>query len=337
MKLLVGLLVATVASTVSAGPYPFEVEESHFAYQLKSFRQSLDECAEYLEVPPEVVDRFVARNFVTNERDLKCLIRCAGINSGWWSDGSGVQTPVIESYFQPACGDIAYRRRTKECGVSKLAVCQDDCSKAYETFLCYYHQYGNLKCSEEYIPLTHLEAVQAAIDCLNVLQVPIDLLEQYCAGVIPDVPMTHCIYRCQYLAEGLYDTAYGFNLTRFYIRHHDYPSLEYLSDNTKACTEVALRENCDECTRVYRARRCFSGCNPNSVHTANILKHAAEHMLRGDAVESAGPYNNALIKLPAPKPSVPVPSPYPAYLPPKPACGYCNNSPPKGGCKYCQA
>ncbi|XP_055624905.1 uncharacterized protein LOC129767751 [Toxorhynchites rutilus septentrionalis] len=278
MRLIVGLLLVAGVSITSAVLFPYEVQESHFAYQLKSFRQSLDECAEYLEIPPEVVDRLLAFNFLTHDRDLKCLIRCAGINSGWWNELTGVQSPVIESYFQPACGDVSYRRRTQECIDSKLVACQDDCSRAYESFLCYFHQYGNLKCSEEYIPLSQLEAVQAAVDCIKILQIPRELLEQYSSGIIPDVPATHCMYRCQYLAEGLYDSQYGLNLTRFYIRHHDLPSLDYLTENAKACTEIALRESCDECARVFGAMKCLPSCHEPS-YTANVFRQAAGILL----------------------------------------------------------
>ncbi|XP_055624906.1 general odorant-binding protein 45-like [Toxorhynchites rutilus septentrionalis] len=312
MKLLVAILVVAVASTASANIYRVELQESHFAYQLKSFRQALDECAETLEIPLEAVDRLVAFNFITHERDLKCLIRCAGINLGWWSDITGVRAPVLESYFQPACGDVGYRRRTHECIDAKLVICQDDCSKAYESFLCFFHQYGNLKCSEEYIPLSQLEAVQAAIDCINVLQIPRELLEQYISGVIPDVPATHCLFRCQYLAEGLYDSQYGLNLTRFYIRHHDYPSLDFLTENMKACTELALRENCDECARVFQAKKCFAGCS-EPAHTIEILRQASAILLGCDA-----PLISPVIKLAGPKPLLAPPLPPLAPPPPPP-------------------
>ncbi|XP_058827369.1 general odorant-binding protein 45-like [Topomyia yanbarensis] len=297
MKLFIFFMISTVA-TVHSGfrSAPFDVEESHFAYQLKTFRESLDECAEYLEVSKDVVNRLVAHNYVTPEKELKCLIRCAGVNSGWWNDTIGIQGPVIESYFQPAADDTCYVRRTKECINSKLAVCQDDCSKAYEAFLCYYHQWGNLKCSEQYIPLTNLEQIQSAVDCINILRTPANLLEQFIQGVVPDVPETRCLYRCQYMAEGIYDQATGFNLPRLYARESKVPSPEILADSTKTCIENALRGSCDECTRFWRAKKCVCGLEvPNQ--TADVLKNAAAIILGqkpGCIAEEPNPRYNSI-------------------------------------------
>ncbi|XP_053685881.1 general odorant-binding protein 45-like [Sabethes cyaneus] len=281
MTSFIALLIVTVV-TVASGqqyrPLPPDVEESQFAYQLKSFRNSLDECAEYLEIPKESVQQLVANNYVTQDKELKCLVRCAGINSGWWNETSGVQGPVMESYFQPGADDACYERRTRECIAAKLAVCQNDCSKAYESFLCYYHQWGNLKCGEQYIPLTPLEQTQVAIDCINILRTPRNLLEQYSAGVVPDVPETRCLYRCLYIAEGVYDPALGFNLPRLYVRKYQIPAPEILSDKTKQCIDAALKGSCDECSRVFQAKNCFSLYGvPNS--TAIVLKNAADILL----------------------------------------------------------
>ncbi|XP_058456395.1 general odorant-binding protein 45-like [Malaya genurostris] len=308
MKVLTALVVFTAVVTICSAVrrVPFDVEESQFAYQLKTFRDTLDECAEYLEVSGEAVNRLVAQNFITQEKELKCLIRCAGINAGWWNDTTGIQGPVIESYFQPAADDTYYARRTKECINSQVAPCNDDCSRAYEIFLCYYHQWGNLKGSEQYIPLTDLEQVQSAIDCINILRIPSNLLEQFAQGIVPDVPETRCLYRCQYIAEGAYDPSSGFNQPRLYAREALVPSSEILSDSTKSCLENALRGSGDECTRFWRARKCFSDLGvPN--HTANILRNAAEAIL-------------------GPKPGYNVPEPNQRYnsIPSYPQYGYNN-------------
>ncbi|XP_055624907.1 general odorant-binding protein 45-like [Toxorhynchites rutilus septentrionalis] len=278
MNLLICSLVAAQALFATALLHRYEGWQSHFTYKLKSFRQSLDECAHYLEITPEEVSRFVALKFLTNQNKLKCLVRCAGINSGWWDDNAGIQGPVIENYFQPEYSDVGYHVRTQECLNLKVTTCEDDCSKAYESFLCYFHQYGTLKCSEEYIPLAPPEALQAAVDCINILQIPPELLEQYSAGDFPDSPATHCLFRCLYLAEGLYDRWYGLNLLRFYIRHHRYPSIEFLDANTKSCTNAALQEECDECARIYNARRCFADYGRPG-YTNDILRGASSMVL----------------------------------------------------------
>ncbi|XP_053685883.1 general odorant-binding protein 45-like [Sabethes cyaneus] len=287
------VLIATAATVVSGQYYrlaaPLKVEQSYFAYQLKSFRQALDECADYLVIPLEVVDRLQAQSFVTNEPELRCLIRCAGFNLGWWNDTAGVQSPVMEAFFQPAPGDTCYAGRTRECLDAKIAVCTDDCSRAYETFLCFFQQYGKLRCTSEYVPLPTLDAVQAAVECINILQIPNELLEQYSRGLFPECQETKCLYRCQYLAEGLYDTRQGFNLRRLYAREHEHPDLELLSESTKACTELALLDNCDECSRFYRAHQCFDRCGVPD-HTTAILVQAAWVVLEQKACQRVNPF-----------------------------------------------
>ncbi|XP_058456117.1 general odorant-binding protein 45-like [Malaya genurostris] len=286
MKFLSCLLTISCATIVFGQYYrpPIiqpNVEESQFAYQLKSFRQSLDECAQYLDLTKDnAVERLLSANYLTTDKDLKCLIRCAGINAGWWNESAsiGVQGPVMESYFQPSAKDTHYARRTEECIKAKLAPCRDDCHKAYEAFLCYYHQYGDLKRSEEYVPLQPLEAVQAAIDCINVLRIPKHLIQEYSNGVFAEVHQTKCLYRCQYLAEGLYDPQLGLNLTRIYIRNRAVPDREILSERSRSCVEYALRDNRDECSRVYRARNCLASFGVQN-QTSDIFKQAALNIL----------------------------------------------------------
>nr|XP_019531166.2 uncharacterized protein LOC109402891 [Aedes albopictus] len=262
MSVSIFLYIAAIVASATAVYYPpsvpTNVEESHFAYQLKSFRQELDECAEYLQVTPGSVDNLAANNYVTEDPTLKCLIRCVGINAGWWTVGgnnSGLHGPVIESYFAPGCADTCYAKRTQDCVASKVTPCQDDCTNAYQAFLCYYHQYGNLKSSEEYLPVPQLDAVQAAVDCMLLLRTPKELLDQYVQGVFPEVPETQCLYRCQYLAEGLYDGV-TLNLTRVYIRNYKTPAPQIKSPEIQSCVDSRLRENCNECARVFQVSKC---------------------------------------------------------------------------------
>ncbi|XP_058456392.1 uncharacterized protein LOC131433807 [Malaya genurostris] len=333
MYSFVGLLVAFLATATSAQhfrplllpppPAP-RIGETYFAYQLKSFRQALDECAEYLAVHPEAIERLISFNYITNEPELRCLIRCTGINLGWWNDTTGVQIPIMESYFLPAPGDTCFVRRTRECFDAKIALCHDDCSKAYESFLCYFHHYGNLKFTNEYVPLTPLDAIQAAVDCINVLQIPGELLEQYSRGVFPDCQETKCLYRCQYIAEGLYDSRLGFNLPRIYAREHEIPDLELLSENTKACTELALRDSCDECTRFFRAHKCFSRCGVID-HTTSVLVQASWIVLGQHTCRRQNPFY--LFPPYTPLQSyAPLQSFAPRYiLPPTRGCKFANN------------
>lgn len=346
MKFYIGLLIAAIAATASAvycppAPCSSHGDESHFAYRLKSFREALDECAEYLQVSPKSVDNLVAYNYVTDDVSLKCLVRCAGVNAGWWDVGgnySGLHAPVLESYFQPACDDTCYARRTKECLEAKSVKCHDDCSQAYESFMCYYHQYGNLKSSEEYVPLPQLDAVQAAVDCMLLLRTPKDLLEQYSHGVFPAVPETQCLYRCQYLAEGLYDGV-TFNLTRFYVRHYKLPSPQFLLPSTQDCVDKCLKESHNECARVYNARHCVAAFgNPN--HSSELFQAAALVVLAHKTCEDEdlSPKYNGGSGSPEPAPCAPgkpapPPGPCPSSGPHHPP-SHGPYHPPSHGCVY---
>uniref|UniRef100_A0A182M709 Uncharacterized protein n=1 Tax=Anopheles culicifacies TaxID=139723 RepID=A0A182M709_9DIPT len=242
----------------------------------KSFLQSVHDCAEYLQVTKERLVQYLAYEFPSDD-ETKCLIYCVGTDLRWWNNTCGLQVPAIVNYFQPVLGDRQYEKRTQECLERNVHASSspDNCCKAYEAFQCYFREFGNLVTYPQYLPATKLQATQAALDCLNVLRVPVDLLQCYSKGNLPDVSETRCLYHCVDHRTGLYTSESGIHLSRFYVRDHQANDLRYLSKETKACRDRIRQSGCDVCSEVYNTHRdCLSGIGVEG-YTSGIITEAA--------------------------------------------------------------
>uniref|UniRef100_A0A903Z060 Uncharacterized protein n=1 Tax=Anopheles minimus TaxID=112268 RepID=A0A903Z060_9DIPT len=242
----------------------------------KSFLQSVHDCAEYLQVAKERLVQYLAYEFPPDE-ETKCLIYCVGTDLRWWNNTCGLQVPAIVNYFQPVLGDRQYEKRTQECLERNVhgRNSANNCCKAYEAFQCYFREFGNLVTYPQYLPATKLQATQAALDCLNILRVPVDLLQCYSKGNLPDVPETRCLYHCIDHRTGLYTSESGMHLSRFYVRDHQACDLRYLSKETKACRDRIRQSGCDVCSEVYNTHRdCLTGIGVDG-YTSGIITEAA--------------------------------------------------------------
>uniref|UniRef100_A0A182I647 Odorant binding protein n=1 Tax=Anopheles arabiensis TaxID=7173 RepID=A0A182I647_ANOAR len=242
----------------------------------KSFLQSVHDCAEYLQVPKHRLVQYLAYEFPPDE-ETKCLILCVGTDLRWWNNTCGLQVPAIMNYFQPVLGDRQYEKRTSECLERNVHTAElpNNCCQAYETFQCYFREFGNLVTCPQYVPATKLQATQAALDCLTVLRVPTDLLQCYSKGDLPDVPETRCLYHCIDHRTGLYTTESGIHLSRFYVRDLEVNDLRYLSKETKACRDRVRMSGCDVCSEVYNTHRdCLSGIGVDG-YTSGIIAEAS--------------------------------------------------------------
>lgn len=242
----------------------------------KSFLQSVHDCAEYLQVPKHRLVQYLAYEFPPDE-ETKCLIFCVGTDLRWWNNTCGLQVPAIMNYFQPVLGDRQYEKRTSECLERNVHTAElpNNCCQAYETFQCYFREFGNLVTCPQYVPATKLQSTQAALDCLTVLRVPTDLLQCYSKGDLPDVPETRCLYHCIDHRTGLYTTESGIHLSRFYVRDLEVNDLRYLSKETKACRDRVRMSGCDVCSEVYNTHRdCLSGIGVDG-YTSGIIAEAS--------------------------------------------------------------
>uniref|UniRef100_A0A182RLX4 Odorant-binding protein n=1 Tax=Anopheles funestus TaxID=62324 RepID=A0A182RLX4_ANOFN len=274
----------------------------------KSFLQSVHDCAEYLRVSKERLVQYLAYEFPPDD-ETKCLIYCVGTDLHWWDSACDLQVPAIMNFFQPVLGDRQYEKRTNECLERNVHSrnSSNNCCKAYDTFQCYFREFGNLVTYPQYVPATQLQATQAALDCLTMLRVPVDLLKSYCKGDLPNVPETRCVYHCIDHRTGLYTSESGLHLSRFYVRDHLVNDLRYLSKDTKACRDRIRHSGCDVCSEVYNTHRdCLTGIGVDG-YTSGIITEAArialtklglccddtqQHTSVVEAVEEVG-YTNA--------------------------------------------
>ncbi|KFB46498.1 AGAP010649-PA-like protein [Anopheles sinensis] len=243
----------------------------------KSFLQSVQDCVEYLRIPRQRLAQYLAYEFPPDE-ETKCLIYCVGTDLRWWNNTCGLQFPAIVNFFQPVLGDRQYEKRTKECVERTMRSGRElnSCCQAYETFQCYFKEFGNLVTCPQYVPATKLQATQAALDCLTMLRVPVDLLQCYSRGNVPDVPETRCMYHCIDLRTGLYNSETGVQLPRFYVRDLAVDDLRYLSKETKVCRDRIRQSGCDVCSEVYQTHQeCLAGLGENG-YTSGLITEAAK-------------------------------------------------------------
>ncbi|XP_058065125.1 general odorant-binding protein 45-like, partial [Anopheles bellator] len=247
------IAAATLGFSVSSGA----TDVSHL-YLKKSFPRALRDCMQYLQVPPSRCEQYLALNF-PNDPQTMCLVRCVGLNLRWWNDTTGVHTSVIANFFRPDPSDVQYERATQQCVDRRLnpttanPSLQDCCCRAYNTFVCYLENYGTLVYSPQYYPEDRSRQVQIAYDCINMLQVPKTVLQQFTGVGFPEVPETLCLGRCFFLRLGLYDEVRGFNLRRMYTRDYVTPNKRYLSKETYDKLCAIRRTSPDQCTEVDRA------------------------------------------------------------------------------------
>uniref|UniRef100_A0A9I3FGM2 Odorant binding protein n=1 Tax=Anopheles epiroticus TaxID=199890 RepID=A0A9I3FGM2_9DIPT len=242
----------------------------------KSFLQSVHDCVEYLQVPRHRLVQYLAYEFPPDE-ETKCLIYCVGTDLRWWNNTCGLQVPAIVNFFQPVLGDRQYEKRTSECLERNVlsATTPNNCCKAYETFQCYFREFGNIVTCPQYVPPTKLQATQAALDCLNMLRIPTDLLQCYSKGDLPDVQETRCLYHCFDHRIGLYTFESGVHLSRLYVRDLAFHDLRYLSKETKACRDRVRASGCDVCSEVYNTHHdCLAGIGDDD-YTSRIVVEAA--------------------------------------------------------------
>uniref|UniRef100_A0A182JE64 Uncharacterized protein n=1 Tax=Anopheles atroparvus TaxID=41427 RepID=A0A182JE64_ANOAO len=291
----------------------------------KSFLQSVHDCVEYLQIPKERLMQYLANEFPPDD-ETKCLLYCVGVDLGWWNNTCGLQVPAIVSYFQPVQGDKQYEKRTKECLERRVGAIrsQNSCCQAYETFQCYFQEFGNLVTCPQYVRLTKLQATQAALDCLVILRYPEELLQVYARGQVEDCPETRCLYHCIDLRTGLYTPENGVSLSRLFVRDAAYNDLRYLSKETKACRDRVRQSGCDKCTEVYQTHQeCLAGLGEHG-YTSGLITEAARLALANLGVSCTHPVEPK----PCYKPQTPLPPTHAPYTTPPCKTSYQPTNPP---------
>uniref|UniRef100_A0A182TXQ4 Odorant-binding protein n=1 Tax=Anopheles melas TaxID=34690 RepID=A0A182TXQ4_9DIPT len=292
IKLKYITLACVLAATVAAGSLCH-----NDYYQLKSVSQAQEECARYQGIPCArlaVYNKYI----YPNDTQTQCMVRCMGLNLGWWNDTHGIQEPAMRSFFHPDPDDCDYERRTYHCLNSQRlnhpSPHVDVCERAYESFRCYYEQYGNIVVTPQFIPLSDLQQVDVLFQCANLL--PFSLGASCTGSRKASKRDVDCLARCFLLRSGLYSEQHGPHLDRLYVQCNNYANETRFRETTGTCYQRLKSECQDECvlaasvTLVERARlnlvTVADGLAEESL--GGVDEHGVEQVLQATRLTEAG-------------------------------------------------
>lgn len=217
----------------------------------KSFQQAQRECLQYLNISYSRWSEYVDAHEYPRDHETKLLIRCIGLVLRFWDDYTGLQPAVIKNFFLPDANDAAYVNRTTQClkRVMHRVTKKDFVSLAYESFCCYYHQYGNLAVTPQYVPQTARELLQFKSECSEILR--------NLSG--NETQRSTCLVRCVLLQANLWCDEHGFLLDRAYVQFgQDEDEDAYVQTAVECIDSYASKDTADSCALTnYVARRCL--------------------------------------------------------------------------------
>lgn len=217
----------------------------------KSFQQAQRECLQHLNISSSRWSEYVDANEYPRDHETKLLIRCIGLVLRFWDDYSGLQPAVIKNFFLPDADDVGYVNRTTQClkrALQKVAK-KDVVSMAYESFCCYYHQYGNLAVTPQYVPQTARELLQFKSECS-------EILKDYSGN---GTQQSSCLVRCVLLHADLWYDEHGFLLDRAYVQFgQDENEDAYVQKTVECIDSYASKDNGDSCAWTsYVTKLCL--------------------------------------------------------------------------------
>lgn len=242
----------------------------------KSFPSALAECAQYYELSSCSLNRIVQESY-PNEPNVRRLIRCALINVRSWNDTTGVQEQVMNSYFNPTPEDTCYLNRTRDCIERSRQLPggdRDVQTRAYDAFICYYRQYGNLNETEQFLPFTDEESDQLMISVLSITEVSQEALVQFSEGNILDNKEFPAVLYTLYVRVGFYQDRIV--PQHLYIQ---FGNPELLSPQTEQCIEAAVNSlpcEADDKDQVYRI---FRNCLVGITRTLELTQSVSRQLL----------------------------------------------------------
>lgn len=270
---------------------------------LKSLGEAQQECAEYQGISNETVEHY-ARNGYPDSSCVRELVHCIVFTVNAWNEISGIQDHVISQFFNPAPSDSSYQDRTKDC-LRETVDClpkHDQAGRAYNSFLCYYRNYGNVVQERKYVPYFDSIRERYYKDFFVVKSVPRNVLRQFAAGDILNTEQFAGVYYTYALGAGFYDLVDGLNLERVYVQ---FGIPEILSESTRCCVTSVRRQYPEGPKRVEET---FKQCLQQLLPSLQTIQKAAQEYLEE-----------------TPEHVLPLPSP--------PSCHKCGSPAP---CKTCE-
>ncbi|XP_058063284.1 general odorant-binding protein 45-like [Anopheles bellator] len=269
------------ALVVLVGAVQINADELPQYVTQKSFNDAQAECALYLGVAQDDLQRYV-KNGYPDEEQVRCLLRCVAFNLRFWNRTTGLQKHLVSGYFVPYPNDFHNVERTEACLAKNLYTCDDDlCTQVYKAFQCYYQHYGALSECPQFVVNSYREDVQAAYDVFGMLYVSRNGLQHLAGGCFPKDEEAMCFFRTFNLREGLYDDDKGWNLERL---HYQYNEDVFHPNNglTVACLSNQQKLACKKtkCQQAFDSfKACFGESRAYNYQVNQVFVDAAKNVL----------------------------------------------------------
>ncbi|XP_050071766.1 uncharacterized protein LOC126559636 [Anopheles maculipalpis] len=258
--ILSAVLLVAIIGSIQADHNPLP----HY-FMRKGFPEAQAECAVYLRVPQERLQRYMREGY-PDEPEVHCLVLCVLENLRAWENGT-LQEHVLVNYFVPAAEDCDNVKRTERCLVNLPQECNGEpCVQAYRAFQCYYQNYGTLTNCPEYVPSYYGEDLQEVFDLFLMLDTSEDTRKKLAGGCFPSGPESQCFFYAYLLRYGAWEKDEPLLHNLYTQTNED----AFKKDNaeTQACLTnlnklACNKSKCEHATDVFV--QCFG-------HT-NLYKH----------------------------------------------------------------
>ncbi|EAT48660.1 AAEL000318-PA [Aedes aegypti] len=222
----------------------------------KTFREAELESAEYLFITHETLERYRSSGYPDEPSVRKLIGAIMVVLNAADEKLNLIKDYVLSQYFLPNTVDCQYKQHTKECLDRNVATLDpsDRLGRAYQTFQCYYKNFGGIKEDVGWVPYHYSEVVQMLEDCLYITNASNESLLQYCQGGYATSADYSNVAYCYAVRAGLLDKTTGFNVEKMYIQLGD----DNLNDgDAKKCIAGVVNQYCKE---PYRTMRIVVDC-----------------------------------------------------------------------------
>lgn len=246
----------------------------------KSFLDAKLECADYLFITGETLDRYESNGY-PDEPSVRKLLNCIAVNlNAWDEEHQRVKDFVFNQYFVPNTVDCLYKLHTQQCLAQNVDTLdkRDRLGRAYHSFKCYYKHYAGIKSEVKWVPYHYSEVVQTLEDCMYITNPSKCDLLQYCQGQFTANPNYPNMAYCFFVRTGFYNRSIGFDLNKLYVQFGDD---DLIDDDTEECITGIVDQYCKEPERlVHLVLDCLVQYFPAAVSIAeaanNILGNPPE-------------------------------------------------------------
>uniref|UniRef100_A0A182LWY8 Uncharacterized protein n=1 Tax=Anopheles culicifacies TaxID=139723 RepID=A0A182LWY8_9DIPT len=228
---------------------------------LQSFDDMVLECAELMSITPFKLTA-LRSGMLVKDAETMCLLRCVGVTGRFWSDYTGLRKEILARYFLADAADILNVNRTQSCLNDLPALGLDPehcCSLALESFMCFYHNYGNLRRDRVFVPLDYLQLQHVTARCMEVHQITMEHLMSLSEEEMDSNDNLHCLVRCIGIKTGIYSDRDGVNMDLIYAQYGEgYCETEFKSNAQKCIKQKSEGTYGNACKRAYHLLyKCF--------------------------------------------------------------------------------